>query len=70
MKCECCDIVALIVAKEHLTYTLERVIVRVLGWKVSETKINPTYLEKNFLAIKDLHAEQAKLTEYLTRQNQ
>lgn len=59
---------ALIVAKEHLKYTLERVIVRVLGWDVEETKVNPSYLEKSFVVMKDLPSKQAQLSGYIYNQ--
>jgi len=55
----------LIVAKEHLKYTLERVIVRVLGWDVGETKVSPAYLGKHFLVMKALPSEQTRLSEYI-----
>jgi hypothetical protein len=55
----------LIVAKEHLKYTLERVIVRVLGWDVGETKVSPAYLGKHFTAMKALPSEQTRLSEYI-----
>ena len=55
----------LIVAKEHLKYTLERIIVRVLGWDVGETKVSPAYLGKHFLVMKDLPSEQTRLSEYI-----
>lgn len=56
---------ALIAAKEHLKYTLERVIVGVLGWDVGETKVSPDYLEKHSLMMKAWHSEQAQLSEFI-----
>jgi hypothetical protein len=56
---------ALVVAKEHLIYTLERVLARVLQWDVGETKVNPVYLRTHFLVIKDLPSEQARLSKYI-----
>jgi len=55
----------LIVAGEHLKYTLERVIVRVLGWDVGETKVSPVYLGKHFFVMKALPSEQTRLSEYI-----
>jgi hypothetical protein len=59
---------ALSVANEHLGYTLERVIVRVLGWDVGETKIKPAYLRVNLCAMKELPSAQARLSEYVHNQ--
>lgn len=56
---------ALIVAKEHLKYTLERVMTRVLGWDVERTKVSPAVLEVYGLGMKDLQAEQEKLAAYI-----
>lgn len=56
---------ALTVAKEHLTYILERVILKVLGWDIGKTKINPHYLQMHFCAIKDLPSAQAQLFKYI-----
>jgi hypothetical protein len=56
---------SLIVAREHLIYILERVLVRVLQWDLTETKINPVYLRTHMLVIKDMPLERAKLSEYI-----
>ena len=56
---------ALVVAREHLRYTLERVLVRVLGWDVGETKINPAYLARYFSVMKDLPFERVRLSKYV-----
>ena len=56
---------ALIVAKEHLLYILERVLTRVLQWDVEKTKINSTYLKAYMTVIKDMPSEQAILSEYI-----
>jgi len=56
---------SLVVAKEHLRYVLERVLIRILKWNVSETKISPDYLKMHMLVIKDMPAEQTKLSEYI-----
>lgn len=57
---------ALIVAKEHLKYVLERVLVSVLGWDVSKTKVTPAFLERYCTAIRDLPRQQESLKEYLS----
>lgn len=57
---------ALIVAKEHLKYTLERVLVRVLGWDIEKTKVSPAFLGVYGFGIKDIQAEQKKLAEYIS----
>lgn len=59
---------ALVVAKEHLKYTLERVLVRVLGWDIEKTNVNPTYLNTYFPAMKELLTEQLRLSEYIYNQ--
>lgn len=56
---------ALVLANEHLQYTLERMLVRVLGWDVSKTMVNPTYLEKNSPSIKQLSFERERLSKYI-----
>jgi len=56
---------SLIVANEHLKYALERIIIRILGWDVGETKVSPAYLKTHFLVMKDLPSEQARLSEYI-----
>lgn len=58
---------ALIVAKAHLNYTLERVLIRVLGWEVGRTKVCTSFLAANGIGMKDLQAEQQKLSEYILR---
>ncbi|MBW2662413.1 MAG: hypothetical protein JRD93_10590 [Deltaproteobacteria bacterium] len=55
----------LVVAKEHLKYTLERVIARVLGWDIGKTKVSPAYLRNHFTVMKDLPSEQTRLSEYI-----
>lgn len=57
----------LIVAKECLKYTLERVLVKVLSWDIGKTKVDPAYLAKHL--VKYLRSEQARLTEYITTVN-
>jgi len=56
---------ALIVAKEHLKYTLERVLVKVLGWKLEKTKVSPAFLGVYGFGMKGLQAEQKILAEYI-----
>lgn len=56
---------ALVVANDHLQFTLERVIVRVLGWDIAETNVAPTYLQMNLHSMKKLSSERARLSEYL-----
>ena len=58
----------LIVAKEHLKYTLERILVRVLGWDVESTKVRPAFLSMYGLGIKNQQADQDKLAEYIFNQ--
>ena len=56
---------SLIVAKEHLLYVLERVLIRILKWNVAETKIRPEYLKSHMLVIKDMPKAQMKLSEHI-----
>ncbi len=56
---------ALIVAKEHLKYTLERVLVRVLGWDIEKTKVSPAFLGVYGVGMKDIQEEQKKLAVYI-----
>ena len=56
---------ALVVAKEHLLYILERALTRVLQWDVAKTKIASAYLQSHMTAIKDMASEQARLSEYI-----
>ncbi|MEQ1531465.1 MAG: hypothetical protein ABL925_19290 [Methylococcales bacterium] len=56
---------SLIVANEHLKYTLERVLSRVLQWDIAETKVNPVFLQTYTSIIIDMPSEQAILSEYV-----
>ncbi|MFZ2406096.1 MAG: hypothetical protein WAW41_13230, partial [Methylobacter sp.] len=56
---------ALVLANEHMKYTLERVIVRVLGWGIGETKVSPAYLSEHVFDMKVLISEQKRLSEYI-----
>ncbi|MGZ5191810.1 MAG: hypothetical protein ACXWCZ_12425 [Flavisolibacter sp.] len=56
---------ALVVANQHMKYTLERVIVRVLGWGIGETKVSPAYLREHVFDMKVLISEQKRLSEYI-----
>jgi len=59
---------ALIIAKEHLKYTLERVIARVLGWNIEQSRISNHYLSIYGFAAKDLSFEQTRLSEFIYRE--
>ncbi len=56
---------ALVVANEHLKYILERALIRVLGWDVEKTKVNSAYLGMHLTSIRDLPAEQARLSDFI-----
>lgn len=56
---------SLLVAKEHLLYVVERVLIRIFKWNVLETKISPAYLKEHMLVIKDMPAAQTKISEYI-----
>jgi hypothetical protein len=47
---------ALIVAREHLRWTVERMLLAIFGWPVEESKVRPAWLAKNRTAMIDLEA--------------
>ncbi|WP_320043499.1 hypothetical protein [uncultured Desulfobacter sp.] len=57
----------LMVALEHLKYTLERMILTFLEWDVDDSLINPRYLKSRDTTIKDLPGSMIKLTDFLRR---
>jgi len=59
---------ALSMANIHLQFTLERSLVRVLGWDITKTKVNPAYLGHYFKnAMTDFSDERKQLTDYIRR---
>jgi hypothetical protein len=58
---------SLVVAKEHLVYILERVLIRILNWNIAETKTNPNYLKTHMQVIKNMSSERANLSEYIRK---
>jgi len=56
---------ALILANSHLKYTLERVILRIFGWDVEETKVSQNYLKAYFIEKDNLSFEQVRISEYI-----
>lgn len=52
-------------AHEHLKYTLERTIVRVLEWDVADTKVSRDYLGRYVSAIDHSEYERARLIKYV-----
>jgi len=55
----------LIIAKEHLKYALERVLLRILSWNLAKSKVSPEYLAIYGFGMKDLQTEQKKLSNYI-----
>lgn len=53
----------LAVAREHLQYTLERVLVRVLGFEVAKTNVCPEWL-RQYTAILELTAARTEISEH------
>lgn len=53
------------VADMHLKITLERVLVRVLGWNISETSVNPAYLGMHYTSLKNFASERERLTKFI-----
>lgn len=56
---------ALLVAKEHLKYTLERMILSILKWNIKKSKVNSSYLKMHMTAMKEMPFEKEKLSEYM-----
>lgn len=56
---------ALGMANMHLQITLERALVRVLGWDILETKINPAYLGMHYPSLKNFSSERERLTKFI-----
>lgn len=54
----------LAVAREHLQYTLERTLVRVLGFEVAKTNVAPNRL-CGYIAVKELGSAQEIISGYL-----
>lgn len=52
-------------ANQHLQFTLERVLVRVLGWDITKTMVHPDYLGMFSTSMKNLSSEQTRLAEYI-----
>lgn len=59
---------ALVTAKFHLEFVLERMLLRVLGWDISNSKVNPAYIERNYQMKNDLPSQQQSLKEYVLSQ--
>lgn len=53
---------ALVVAKQHLQFILERIIVVVLKWDIEKTKVRPSYLREHMTAIQNMPAERKKIS--------
>lgn len=56
---------ALGVANMHLQITLERALVRVLGWNISETKVSPAHLGMDYPSLKNFSTERERLTKFI-----
>ncbi|BBA70608.1 hypothetical protein [Geobacter sulfurreducens] len=59
---------ALVTARFHLEFVLERMLLRVLGWDISNSKVNPAYIERNYQMKNDLPSQQQSLKEYVLSQ--
>jgi hypothetical protein len=55
---------SLIAAKEHLKFTLERALVRILGWNIAETKVRKEYLPMVY-PMNNLGVEQERCSKYI-----
>lgn len=53
------------VADMHLKTALERVLVRVLGWNISETRVNSDYLGMHYTSLKNFVSERKRLTKFI-----
>jgi len=58
----------LVTAKFHLEVILERMLLRVLGWNINNSKVNPAYIERNYKVPSDLLSQQQKLKDYVLSQ--
>lgn len=58
----------LVTAKFHLEVILERMLLRVLGWNINNSKVNPAYIERNYKVPSDLLSQQQKLKEFVLSQ--
>lgn len=54
---------ALMAAREHLQWMVERLIVAILGWDISKTKVSKDYLSKNMKVYKEREADQKILSD-------
>jgi hypothetical protein len=50
-------------AREHLQWMVERLIVAILGWDISKTKVSKDYLSKNMKVYKEREADQKILSD-------
>jgi hypothetical protein len=56
------NIEAISIAKEHLRLTLERSLVRVLGWDIGKTNVSPERIEIEYVAVAKLSWARGSLT--------
>lgn len=56
---------SLVVANMHLQATLERALVRVLGWDIAKTSVDPANLASHFIHMNDYLLEQKRLSNYI-----
>ncbi len=58
---------SVLVALEHLQFSLERIILTILGWNVEQSTLCRLYISEETYALKDLERARKELTEYLTQ---
>jgi hypothetical protein len=56
---------SLVVANMHLQATLERSLIRVLGWDIEKTRVAPAHLAFHFSHMNDFSLERKHLTDYI-----
>ncbi len=56
---------SLAIANLHLAFTLERVLIKVLGWDIKGTRVSPYHLQSQTMIIANLELYRKKLSEYV-----
>jgi hypothetical protein len=56
---------AILVASEHLQFSLERMILKILGWDIKKSTLSHAYISTKTFALTDLEKAQNKLNQYL-----
>ena len=60
---ECQD--ALCIAHDNLRWTIERMVIKILGWSVEITEVKPGFLKKHAYSLKTMPAEQSRISQII-----